>query len=434
MQLTLLSLIYFIACSHALMLGIALWRNSDKGQSGKVLALLLFTLAYKMFEGAVSYSSLYQTLPHTLGWLPGAVLIIGPVFWAYVKSATGEQSLTTKQWLIHLLPALLLISINTPQLFIAASEKIANIERYNAFEGTPILPTRVIIFLIILKCHLASYLSDSWQTLSRFNQHADHLRADNSPFVLSRLKQLCLALIALEALWVTLFLLQQSTGFVALEYVSKAWLLFIAVIVLSMGYYGLKNPNLYFTSTERMLINQRTQPYVEVAQKSQSSQVIDTEVLDNNANNVVYIETTETENKAESKTTAEKYSQSSLSDAVAQQVCEIIETSFKRDKLYLDDKLTLSSMAEQLELKPHLVSQVINQYMSSSFYKLVNKYRVLHAANLLEQSTNNWSLERIAYESGFGNRVTFNSAFKEIKGCTASAYRKNIKSVSQLVS
>ena len=101
--------------------------------------------------------------------------------------------------------------------------------------------------------------------------------------------------------------------------------------------------------------------------------------------------------------------------------------TLQTQQLYLDDKLTLTSLAEALELKPHMISQVINQTMQTSFYKLINSYRVEYAITLIEQKGTSWSIERIAFESGFGNRVTFNNAFKTLKGCSPSVFKKNLK-------
>ena len=68
--------------------------------------------------------------------------------------------------------------------------------------------------------------------------------------------------------------------------------------------------------------------------------------------------------------------------------------------------------------------------MHTNFYKLVNSYRVQHAVNLLEDKAINWPIERIALESGFSNRVTFNKAFKEQMTCTASDYKKRHRKAS----
>jgi len=51
---------------------------------------------------------------------------------------------------------------------------------------------------------------------------------------------------------------------------------------------------------------------------------------------------------------------------------------------------------------------------------------------LIDDTTVNWSLERIALESGFNNRVTFSKAFKEVMDCTPSAYKKKQQAVSSV--
>lgn len=378
-------------------MAIALWRQTDSGQSGRILSVLLIILAYKLFEGGVTYSSLYRVIPHSLDWLPGAVLLIGPVFFGYMRLVAADNAFTAKQWLLHLTPAILLMIVNSPQLFISAAEKVNNIAQFQAYEGHILLPWRIIALLIIIKLHLAVYLASSWQTIIKFEQHANELRADNSQLILSRHKQLCLALIALEALWVVLFLFYQVGDIFVLDYVSKAWLLFIAVIILAMGYYGLKQPSILFSEVERDIVL--------------------------STDNMI----SDTSKEQEKQETDSKYVQSIIPESAAQEIASMIDQAITKEKLYLDDKLTLTSLASTLELKPHLVSQVINQHMETNFYKLINRYRVQEAIALLTKKDTGWSLERIAFESGFGNRVTFNSAFKAMQGCSPSVYRKNLK-------
>lgn len=118
-----------------------------------------------------------------------------------------------------------------------------------------------------------------------------------------------------------------------------------------------------------------------------------------------------------------KYLHSALPQSAAEEVAELIDRALLEKQLYLDEKLTLTRLASRVDIKAHTVSQVINQHMGTNFYRLVNRYRVQHAVGLIEDPTCHLSLERIAIESGFSNRVTFNKAFKEEQGCTARDYR-----------
>ena len=422
MQISFLSLIYFIGFSHALIMATALWHQTDKGQSGRFLALLLLLLAYNLFEGGVIYSSLYRVLPHLVDWLPASVLIIGPLFYGYILAVSGDSKLTTKQWLVHLSPAILMVLVHSPQVFVSTAEKIAHIIQFQTYGDPTLLPWRTITLFVILKIHLATYLGSAWKILTTFEHKAEQLRADNSHLILYRHKQLCLSLIALEALWVVLFILQQTTGFYALEYVSKVWLLFMAVIILAMGYYGLKQPSILFSDVERSLVLQEDNVYPEKKPKIEA--VIFTPIP------AIEAESSKVPTSLTKGVPAEKnskYQLSSIPESTAHEVVILIRNTLQMKQLFLDDKLTLTSLSDSLELKPHLISQVINQTMQTSFYKLINQYRVEHALTLIEKPNISWSIERIAFESGFGNRVTFNSAFKAIKGCSPSVYKKNLK-------
>lgn len=421
MQLSFLSLIYFVGFSHAILMSVALWRQTDKGHSGRILAMLLLVLGYKMLEGGVTYSSLYKVVPHVLDWLPGAVLVMGPVFYGYIRAVSGETPFTTKQWLIHLSPAILLILVNSPQLLLPAAQKVANITQHQSYDGPMLLPWRIVILLVILKVHLATYLGQAWRILNTFERKAEQLRADSSQLILDRHKQLCLSLIALEALWVILFILQQTVGIYALDYVSKAWLVFMAVIILAMGYYGLKQPSILFSEVERSLVLQNPQHQSDTL--SPITEVISTDASGENKTDSVVTGQKEFAEKQKGG----KYQLSSIPESTAQEVVLLIRNTVQTQQLYLDDKLTLTGLSEKLELKPHLVSQVINQTMHTTFYKLVNQFRVEHAVSLIEGESTDWSIERIAFESGFGNRVTFNNAFKAMKGCTPSAFKKKLK-------
>ncbi|MGB0495071.1 MAG: helix-turn-helix domain-containing protein [Kangiellaceae bacterium] len=424
MAFSLISLIYFIAFSQAVLIATALWKQSSNGQSGRILSVLIMIFGYKMYEAGVMHSDFYKVVPHTLDWLPGVVLIIGPVFYAYIRLVSGEKAFTVSQWLLHLLPAVLLIIYNSPQVFVSAETKIAKLEFALNYQGTSRLPYQVIALLIALKLHLAIYLAKSWQILKQFEQKVNQLRADNSKTVLRRQKQLCLALIALEAVWILLFVLQQVSDVYLLNYVSNSWLLFMAMIILTMGYYGLKQPNMMFTNSEQALIHSQwldklKDGITEIGKATKQIKVKNTsnEHRKNN-DNVVQIEKQQKN---------EKYQLSKLSQAAALEIATMIDHVMLEKELYLDDKLTLTALSNELNLKPHMVSQVINQSMHLNFYQLVNRYRVEFAIKLLNEEQTNWSLERIAFESGFGNRVTFNSAFKTFKGCSPSAFKKQLK-------
>ena len=397
MNSTLLSIIYFIACSHAVMLAAALWLRTEKARPGRVLSILTAILAYKLFEGGSLYSGLYQYVPHLLDLMPAMVMVLGPIFYGYVRQVTGQPALSWQQWLLHLAPWLAVwFFLNSPSVFRAADLKIEMWQAIaNAGGSYRKLPIDIVFRLLAIKAHLTVYLYLSWRSLSQFTIAVENLRSDNSRNLVKHLKLLAMAFIILEATWVSLFIGNQYFDIGTLNQVSEIWLLFIAVIILAMGFTGLQQPNMIFTQEERLLTS-----------------------VESSHNNAA---------DGEEKV---KYIHSALPDSTANEIAKQIEQLMSSQQLFLNDKLTLTELAKALEMKSHTISQVINQQMKTNFYKLVNGYRVQHAADLLENDQINWSIERIALESGFSNRVTFNKAFKEQMRCTASAYKKQHNRVS----
>lgn len=392
---TVLGIVYFIAFSHALMLTASLVKRSAQNGAGHLLAILLLIMGYKLFEGGVLYTELYTVLPHTMDLLPLAALFLGPVFYLYVRRVTGQPRKSWYLSILHFLPGLALWIYNSPAVFRSAEDKVLMWQSVlTTSTESMVLPPIVITLLVTVKIHLGAYLLLSWRSIQTFELAAQQLRADDTQLVLNRLKLTVIGLIVLESVWVALFSLQQFFSINTLASVSNIWLLFVAGFVLTFGYFGLQKPNLIFDTEERKLTERATghQLEKELSEKSTGDKV--------------------------------KYFHSALPESTLDTLAKEVESKLHTDELYLDDSLSLTKLAKLTDIRSHTLSQVISQNMNTNFYKLINGYRVQHAVSLIENPSNSWSLERIAFESGFSNRVTFVKAFKEIMGCTPSAHKK----------
>lgn len=94
------------------------------------------------------------------------------------------------------------------------------------------------------------------------------------------------------------------------------------------------------------------------------------------------------------------------------------------EKVYLKNDLTLSDLARQLKVtNPHL-TQLLNIKIGLNFYQYVNRLRVNHAIEELQNRGGNITLEELSYICGFNNRASFNRYFKEVTGMQPSVYVK----------
>jgi AraC-like DNA-binding protein len=101
------------------------------------------------------------------------------------------------------------------------------------------------------------------------------------------------------------------------------------------------------------------------------------------------------------------YRNSSLTSNEIREYIELIEKIMKQDRPYLDSNFNLAKLSKLVRVPDYQLSQVLNVGMKTSFYDLVNQYRV----------------ESLAYRVGFNSKSTFNTAFKKITGKTPSVYR-----------
>lgn len=121
-----------------------------------------------------------------------------------------------------------------------------------------------------------------------------------------------------------------------------------------------------------------------------------------------------------------KYESSSLSPRQADEHLEKLLAYMEEEKPYLNGDLKMDDPANSLSIPSHHLSQIINERTGKNFFEFVNLYRVEEAKNLLaDPEKKDFKILRVAFESGFNNKTTFNSAFKNEVGITPSHFRKN---------
>ncbi|WP_276373935.1 helix-turn-helix domain-containing protein [Chryseolinea sp. H1M3-3] len=109
-------------------------------------------------------------------------------------------------------------------------------------------------------------------------------------------------------------------------------------------------------------------------------------------------------------------------DELGKRVKEVLET----EQLYIDSNLNVSLLATRLKSPPYLVSKAINHYFNQTFSEVLINYRIGRAEELLlSPDSKSYTIEAVAFESGFSTLSAFYVAFKKIHKTTPAQFRLN---------
>lgn len=107
-------------------------------------------------------------------------------------------------------------------------------------------------------------------------------------------------------------------------------------------------------------------------------------------------------------------------DFLANKVMKFLRTEHP----YLKPQYRLAELAEALNLKSYVVSEVINRGLKTNFYDLINGLRIEKAKSMMvDPAFSHMNLLGIAHDCGFNSKSSFNECFLRFTGATPSQYR-----------
>lgn len=114
-------------------------------------------------------------------------------------------------------------------------------------------------------------------------------------------------------------------------------------------------------------------------------------------------------------------------NAYYKQFCLLIE----EEKIYRDENLSLTTVAERLNISANYLSQLINKLSDFNFTDFINRYRIEEAKKfLVHQDFAHYTITAIGLEAGFNSRSAFYSAFKKCTGITPTEYQEKSNNMS----
>lgn len=126
----------------------------------------------------------------------------------------------------------------------------------------------------------------------------------------------------------------------------------------------------------------------------------------------------------------QKYSNSSIDGERLKRIANKIELKVMGEKSYLNPDIDASTLASDLGISVHYLSQVLSQEMQTTFYSYINDARI-EAAKVALKGSQQTVLE-IALSVGYNTRSSFYNAFKKRTGMTPSKYKQSANSMASM--
>ncbi len=100
-----------------------------------------------------------------------------------------------------------------------------------------------------------------------------------------------------------------------------------------------------------------------------------------------------------------------------------MEAAMKQERAYAVEGITIKSMAAELEITVHQLSEILNRYTGKNFNSYINCYRIEEAKRLLIEQPD-MSIIDIAGEVGFSSSSMFSTIFSKNEGVSPRDFRK----------
>jgi AraC-like DNA-binding protein/Tfp pilus assembly protein PilF len=112
------------------------------------------------------------------------------------------------------------------------------------------------------------------------------------------------------------------------------------------------------------------------------------------------------------------------SDGGENQLYNSISELMNTERLFENQELNVELISKKLNSNTKYVSQAIKDRTGLNFNTYINTHRIEEAKRILQDPVKSaWSLDAVAFSSGFNNSSTFYQSFKKLTGLTPSVFR-----------
>ncbi len=370
-QFDIWAVLFIVGAFQGYFISIVLFSTNRGRKAANIcLGLLIFLFSMTMFAYVLGISGLYERWPHLFGVTGPLWYLLGPLFYFYIKLLLYIPIKISLKYIIHVIPAIINLSLNMPFYILDADAKLA-------FFSTAGPSTDSVIGPIIFLIQVPTYLLLSIRIIREYESQYKNSESNSSIIHIGRIQILLLMIITPVIHDFIIFILKYTNNYTTgaeLMTLNYSTMIFYTLMIQSFAYFVIRQPDEIFPA----LVS-----------------------------------------------SADKYKTSTLRDSDKKEHLENLHILMNEEKPFLEPNLNRSDLATMLSISPHNLSQLLNQDAGLSFYEFVNNHRINEVKKRLVNSEyENYTVLAIALDVGFNSKSSFNRIFKQQTGVTPSSFVK----------
>lgn len=374
------------ALQGVLLTGVLVAQRKNR-TANRLLATLMAAFTIYLASTVYYGAGLVRLFPHFFGVSYQMPWVFGPLVYLYAVAASDRSWRFQPKTLLHFVPVTINILATSPYYFMSGDEKLAMLERWVAGE----VPVQLAMLDPFKYASGLGYSVATVLYLRRHRRQVENSYSNTSRVNLLWLLGLTAAAAAIWLLATTLRIIDVGTR-LRDDHISLA----MAVLVYAIGYFGLRQPEVFRYETGEFPI-----PRLPEATPPP------------------------TPPPDEGGRPLTRYERSGLSDAEAARLKASLLAVMDTERPWSDSELTLADLAARLDSTPHKLSEVLNSQVGQTFYDFVNGYRVRDVQRRIKAGeARARKMLALAMDAGFASKSTFNQAFKKHTSQTPSDFRQ----------
>lgn len=380
-------ILFYLGAIQGFLLSGFLFTVKTNTISNRLLGTLTMFWAIVLLQFPLQEHNLYLNYPHLLKTVSNLLFAFFPLLFLHVKYLLSDYKKFDFRDLLHFIPLLINILLHADFFIMSGAEKIEIIRNKNIYYRTVgIIGDEIIAIQGIV------YSTLVLKRLARYSKEIQNFQSTVNKTILR---------VLLIGTSLTLFAWLIGTVGVNLDYFEvkvKVDLfmyvyLILVIVIYFISYMSLKTPEMFKLEEENNKNTDEVKEVPTIDLKAQKS--------------------------------LEEFEQM---QAETKEQLNLLQAFMENEKPYINTDLSLQSLADDLNLSRHQVSNLINQQHHKNFYEFVNSYRVEEVKFLMQQPENqNIKLMSLAYDAGFNSKSSFNRTFKQVTEMTPSQYFASLK-------